>query len=341
MTGSTKRVLLIGPAPANYGGVSMHMRRLAALMSGLCEFDYIDEGRKRYNEYFNLRSLNLFTYFKKVSRADVVHINSGSFLLRMFNVLMCCVLMHKYTVVTVHRDPARERYRGLTRWLLSHCNVVVAVSDNGLAMLQTPGKCRYVHLPAFLPPDVDCEPPLSHEISSWIDSARIDDDAVVMVSNASNLIFNNGQDLYGIDLCLQAMKSLCASGRSYYLVFVVVQCDNSEVLDGYKKYINENGLEDNVLMLLQPCSFVRLMQQSDIVLRATNTDGDSITVREAISLGVPVIASDCVARPEGTILFKSRDVGSLVDAIRTVPRGGEAVADDTDYIFIYSRIYNL
>lgn len=346
MTGNDrkmKRVLLIGPAPINVGGISMHLGRLMAMMEKHCQFDFIDEGRKRSEHYFYLRSLNLFTYLKKVFKADVVHINSGAFILRLMNVLVCRILLRKYTVVTIHRDPTIENHTGLTRFLLSCCNVVIAVNKNGYNLLKTDGKCEYHLLPAFLPPVMAKEPILDDVVRTWIDNVRMQSDSVLMVSNASALVFLNGQDVYGVDMCLEAMKRLKEEDHNYFLLFVIVQCDFPDTLSSYKAFIKENALEDNVLLLERPCSFVRLMQNSDIVLRTTNTDGDSISVREALSLGKPIISSDVVERPEGTILFKTRDVNDLVKVIlETVDNKQTAcVIDDNDYVDIYSRIYKL
>jgi glycosyltransferase involved in cell wall biosynthesis len=54
------------------------------------------------------------------------------------------------------------------------------------------------------------------------------------------------------------------------------------------------------------------MQSSDIMLRTTWYDGDAISVREALQLGVPVIASDNGMRPEGTHLIPARNLDALV-----------------------------
>jgi len=343
MTG-TKRILLIGPAPENVGGISMHLRRLISTMDGRCEFDFVDESRDRRPEYFNIRSLNIFSYIKKVMKADVVHINSGAFLLRLFNVIMCRIIMRKHTVVTVHRDPSRDSLAGVTKFFLSKCNTVIGVSEDAREQLKVPGKCEYLHLPAFIPPVLKDEPELTPEISRWIENVRAKcPNAVILSSNASSLAFNNGQDLYGLDICCWAVKHLCDKDKRYFLVFVIVKCDSPHILEAYRDCIHKHNLDDNILLLVQPCSFVRLISQSDIVLRASNTDGDSITVREALSLGVPVIASDCVERPEGTILFNNRDSEDLAKIIEQTAKAGKCneVKDDTDYAAVYSKIYKL
>ena len=54
---------------------------------------------------------------------------------------------------------------------------------------------------------------------------------------------------------------------------------------------------------------------SDVFVRPTSADGDSISVREALTLGTPCVASDVVARPEGAICFKNQDPGQLAAQI--------------------------
>jgi glycogen synthase len=66
---------------------------------------------------------------------------------------------------------------------------------------------------------------------------------------------------------------------------------------------------------------LRLISDSDILLRVTKFDGDAISVREALHLGTPVIATDNGMRPAGVELvsmpLKTVD---LVDKILTVLR---------------------
>jgi glycosyltransferase involved in cell wall biosynthesis len=57
---------------------------------------------------------------------------------------------------------------------------------------------------------------------------------------------------------------------------------------------------------------------TDVFVRPTITDGDSVSVRECLSLGVPVVASDAVARPPGCVLFKSRDMDGFDAAVESV-----------------------
>ena len=59
-----------------------------------------------------------------------------------------------------------------------------------------------------------------------------------------------------------------------------------------------------------------LIAHSSVFVRPTFRDGDSISVREAISLGVPVVASSVGTRPEDTLLFEVGDLDGLVAQIQ-------------------------
>lgn len=51
-TSSNKRKLLIvGPSPMSFGGVAIHIRRLAILMQDEFDISYIDEGRERVEDF--------------------------------------------------------------------------------------------------------------------------------------------------------------------------------------------------------------------------------------------------------------------------------------------------
>lgn len=60
---------------------------------------------------------------------------------------------------------------------------------------------------------------------------------------------------------------------------------------------------------------LRAMKESSLFLRTTTYDGDSIAVREALQVGVQVIATDNHMRPEGVQLIPLSDLKALVQAI--------------------------
>ena len=250
--------------------------------------------------------------------------------------------MRKRVLVTIHRDPTIEPHTSLTKWLLSKCDYAILVNSKGYDAMCKPVKCQYLMLPAFLPPIMEDEPFLPDEIVNWLNMAR-KNQGYIMCSNAWNLVLHNGKDLYGIDLCIDAMRELKNESIKYYLIFVVASnTEQQERMETYKKTIIEEGLEKRILIWEQPTSFVRLVQESDLVLRTTNTDGDAISIREALYLGTSVLASDVVARPEGTHLFSTRDCPDLIKQIKTLSLNLDNKSSNTltDYREIYKKIYN-
>ncbi len=60
---------------------------------------------------------------------------------------------------------------------------------------------------------------------------------------------------------------------------------------------------------------LHLVERADLMLRTTVFDGDAISVREALFLGTPVIATDNGMRPGGVHLIAMRDIDALAKAI--------------------------
>jgi glycogen(starch) synthase len=57
------------------------------------------------------------------------------------------------------------------------------------------------------------------------------------------------------------------------------------------------------------------ISRSAAFVRPTFRDGDSISVREAMSMGVPVVASNVGTRPEGTLLFEAGNIDALIGQV--------------------------
>ncbi len=62
---------------------------------------------------------------------------------------------------------------------------------------------------------------------------------------------------------------------------------------------------------------LRLIEDSDLMLRTTVFDGDAISIREALFLGTPVIATDNGMRPDGVTLIGVRNIDQLLAAIES------------------------
>jgi len=333
------RLVLIGPFPEPAGGVSIHLARLA---SGLETRGYtvrrIDESPMRKRQVFNLRSLNLWAYLRTVLSCDVAHVQSCVTSLRCFHLFFCWLLRLK-VVVTVHTLRLSGWKLWVNRLFLRFADEIVLVDPNTDRVLAL-GKSRV--LPAFLPP-VGPSSPLPMEVQRFIARQRAQGRSL-LCANASKLIAHDGHDLYGLDLCVDLVHSLIRDyGIPMSFVYIVASDASGNAL--YERAlhrIRELSLEDHFLLFNGTVDFAAVIRLSDVVLRPTNTDADALTVREAIYMGKPVIASDVIGRPPGTILFRNRSLPSLIEKTVEVlqrRRTGTPICQEIDYLDPYVKLY--
>jgi glycosyltransferase involved in cell wall biosynthesis len=94
--------------------------------------------------------------------------------------------------------------------------------------------------------------------------------------------------------------------------------------EAFWREAREEGVEDRVEACgeMAHSQVLGLMACCDVFVRPTTYDGDALSVREALMLGVPCVASDVCVRPEGTRLFRTGDVEALVARVREAVAGG-------------------
>jgi len=93
---------------------------------------------------------------------------------------------------------------------------------------------------------------------------------------------------------------------------------------------------------------LRLIADSDVMLRTTLYDGDSISVREAVHFGVPVVASDRAPRPEGVRVVPAENLACLTEAIERCllegargPASAEAIEENLHAVLtLYEKVVN-
>src|SRR5207245_3842409 len=108
--------------------------------------------------------------------------------------------------------------------------------------------------------------------------------------------------VYGIPL----LSDAAARRRLRHPTLGVVLVGPDELADGCPRWalpIGERG---------RP-SLLAVMRALDVFVRPTYFDGDASSVREALALGVRVVASDTDFRPTGTRVFPKGDADALTD----------------------------
>jgi glycogen synthase len=118
-------------------------------------------------------------------------------------------------------------------------------------------------------------------------------------------------NVYGWDLLLEAVSGMLTV-CNLHLVFYNISDNNNDYLAYITNKANKIS-SCNILIYkeLGHDNFLKILGKCNIFIRPTLTDGDSIAVREALSYGLQVIASDSAERPNGCILFRSSDVHDL------------------------------
>jgi len=121
---------------------------------------------------------------------------------------------------------------------------------------------------------------------------------------------------YGVELTLDTVGRLRADYPKIGLVFAGADKGKETSL----KEIQSRGLSEHVCLAgPQPReAYLALVARGTLFLRATTFDGDASSVREAIALGIPAVASRTDFRPKGSTLFEIGNLDDLLSRLRQV-----------------------
>jgi glycosyltransferase involved in cell wall biosynthesis len=319
------KVVLIGVYPPPYGGVSIHIQRLRDLcLTGGMKCTVIDISRsvKKTPDVVNIT--RIWKWLRILaSRQDIVHLHTSSFnwaipvvFFYLFRIKGARCVLSFHSLV---QDPQDFGFLGrrIMRNVLnsiSHCVAVNAgIRDKLVALGAWPETISVI--PAYLAPMIKEEEIAEVPQETWDFMAG---HSPVISANAFAIRKYQGQDLYGIDMCVE----LCAALKKDYpqvgVVFYLPSIGDRAAFHELQRRISEKGIGDNFLFQTRPCQFYPVLMKSDIFVRPTNTDGDAVSLREALYFQKPSVASDAAPRPEGTVIFRSRDVADFTKCVKTV-----------------------
>jgi len=325
-------VALVGPYPPPCGGVSVHIKRLHRRLAAL------DIPSRVYcqplptsdpEEHVVPASIK-FSWHCWIPEhgwrcnASVVHFHDGWY---WAPAALAMLLRGKQVVMTFHNQQAGGRMwqaaswleRRTSRWLIRHPRVWwVAVSQEVRRQLIEKGvpPARITVAPAYIPPRADAN---ASSLPAYVRDFLGAHSPVLSTYAWRLTIDAQGVDVYGFDHCLEMIKSLKADFPKIGLGISLPQVADVGYFRDLQARVAAYGIGDNVLFITEPLDDVHLLwQASDVFVRATNTDGDAVAVREALGLRVPVVASDASARPDGVVLFETRNLEAMNDAVRQV-----------------------
>ena len=325
-------VALVGPYPPPYGGVSVHIKRLQSRLAatGIRCRVYCQLSASPGREEHVIHTAIKFSWhawipeFAWRCNASIVHFHDGWYWAPAAWVML---LRGKKVVMTIHDQEAGTvgwracswLERRVSGWLFRHPRVWwVAVSPVVKRQLTEKGVPpeRITVAPAYLPARDDVD---ASSLPAYVRDFLSAHSPVLSTYAWRLTIDGQGIDMYGFDQCIEMIGALKPEFPGIGLAISLPLAEDIGYFRDLKARIAAAGLEDNVLFIAEPLEEVHLLwKASDVFLRATNTDGDAVAVREALSQHVPVVASDASLRPGGTVLFETRNLQAMTRAVREV-----------------------
>jgi len=298
-----------GPFPPPIGGISVYIYRLSKLEK---KTHFIDSKQIVGTKKFKFWLIKQLFNFK--SKNFIIHSHSLS--LKLIFYFFSNISVHDFSLV-IHARPIIDQYynsnvfmKFLIRGMLKKAKFIQVV-NNQLRDFLMSLKVKHENIivkHAFLPPPLKEESKIlntySNELITFL-SCR----SPIILANAHFLEFYNDQDLYGLDMCIKLLNLLRKDFPNIGFIFSLAnKKENYEYYERMKMKISELKLRENFYFLTCQKELWPLFKKIDLFVRPTNTDGDSVSVREAIYFSIPVVASDVVSRPKGCHVFRNRDI---------------------------------
>lgn len=123
---------------------------------------------------------------------------------------------------------------------------------------------------------------------------------------------------YALDSALEALNHLQGDYPDVGLVISLTTHGIRTDDQALEANIDRLGVRSRVHIGRALPDFLALLKRSDVFLRTPLVDGDSMSVREALALGTPTVASDTAFRPPGVTFFRKGDSVDLARAVHDV-----------------------
>src|SRR5690606_15866354 len=196
----------------------------------------------------------------------------------------------------------------LMRRLLKRVNQLVLVGDH----LRSNYERHDIGLPAvvrtelpFVEPDLRRDQEIFGSYPQALKQFMVQRTPLLLIP-AWRVALGRIHDTYGIVAALRAVADLERTHPRLGLVIAVGDHRNSDT-STIQSRARDIGVEDRIFVLEGDFEVWPLMRRVDLLLRLTDTDGDSVSLREALSLDCRVLASNVVPRPHGVITYRHAD----------------------------------
>jgi len=341
------KLAIIGPYAPPYGGVSVHVQRMDSYLTNrnIDHVIYTDNSEGRDNLIYTGLTAKWLCKYLLTAKEDIIHFHDTGRKHVVFAGLMRC--RGKQVVLTIHNERLNDQLdnsnfllRKLIKLAIRHVSYIIIVNPRVKSLLVSIGadlgKIRVI--PAYLSPVVRQEDidEIPQDIWDFIESHN-----PIISANAFKIIFHKGEDLYGIDMCVDLCSELKNSYGNIGFVFALPDINNHRYFEKMQNRIKDKGIGDNFLFITKQYNFYPILMKSDLFVRPTNTDGDAVSVRESLHFRVPVVASDTVQRPDGTILFQNRNLDDFCKKLKHVLAHYEFYKKETEKIDLVNNAEHL
>lgn len=284
------------PETVGIGGVSIHVQRLMDWSK--------DDKNLDISLYDYKKSAININLFKLILWANIIHIHVSNPFARVLYILISKCFFKK-TIITIHGDIHRYNFmkNKMVDIAFFLCDIPIVLNDNSYNIAKKLNKSTK-KLCAFIP-EKNCKP-LDDDIISLINDLKHKYQKIVCTNAFRRVFTTNGEEIYGIDFLI-----------SYFTKHNNIALIISDPSKEYSTYYKDSNLSKNIVFINKPHSFTEIIKLSDICIRATATDGDSLSIREALFIGKPVITTNRVSRPMGVILFNYNDEYTLDLAVNS------------------------
>jgi glycosyltransferase involved in cell wall biosynthesis len=311
---SPMRVLQLGPYPPPHGGVQSNLvaiRNLLRKRKIPCSVINITRHRKPEADqvYYPQNTLGLLWLLFQLEY-DIIHLHLGGNLTnRLLGLsLICCLIPGKKAVLTFHSGGYPSSPQGREARPTSRTGFVMRRFDMLIGV--NPAIVEFFHKLGVPPSRTRLIYP--HSFSAEIAGTDfLPKNLAAFFNNHNPVLISVGllEKEYDLPLQIQVLGRI----RENYPRAGLLLIGSGSLEAELRALIAAQPYADAVLLTgdVPHRATLRAIAQSDLMLRTTLYDGDAVSVREALYLGVPVIASDNGMRPSGVRPMPSQDLNAL------------------------------
>ncbi|HFQ4915852.1 TPA: hypothetical protein ACGUU3_001978 [Vibrio vulnificus] len=295
------KYLIIGKVPPPFGGVTVFVER------------FVDKLKRSGEKVHVVSPFEVHRAFWGVFSADHIHIHTISV------VYLCAFLLfrrlHKVTVFD-HNHSRHFETMPKFKFLLI-CFFLNRVGSIKVANSKLVDNYKGIStgvdvFSPFLPPDLskrDCI--VQSYPKAVLDLLEID--RPLIVTSAWKNVHENGESVYGLESFTQVAEIAYEKGLDLsFLIMLGIESEEDA------QFMRKASSLPNLVVLVGQYESWPILEKAACLVRNTSTDGDSVSIREALHFNTPVLASDRAPRPDEVKLFSKDDHQQIFKLLKDI-----------------------